>query len=85
MNILAIRPAPPGGDFVARFDVELHDRLRLFGLTLKRGRDGCMRVFAPNCAGRHAASFHPDLSNELAQAAVAALGSADAHDCRPAG
>lgn len=85
MNILAIRPAPPGGDFVARFDVELHDRVRLFGLTLKRGRDGSMRVWAPNCGGRHAASFHPELSNELAQAALAALGSNVAHDRHSAG
>lgn len=83
MEILAIRPAAPGGDVVARFDVELPDRLRLFGLTLKRARDGSLRVWAPNCAGRHAASFHPALATEIAQAALAALGSDFAHDSRP--
>lgn len=82
MKILSIHPALPGGEALARFDVELPGRLRLFGLTLKRTRTGELRVWPPNCGGRHAASLHPELALEIAQAAIAALGSRAPHDHR---
>ena len=47
MEILAFRPAPPGGDkTLARFDVQM-DGMRLYNLSLKRTGAG-LRVFAPS-------------------------------------
>jgi len=79
MHITNLRPSPPGSGKLAVFDVEM-PTIRLFNLTLKLGADGLPRVWAPNAHGRHAASFHPDLSHEIAQAAMVALGGLGQYD-----
>lgn len=72
MKILSIRRLQaPGAE--ARFDVEINEHLRLFGLLLKRARNGALRTYAPNNCGKHVASFHPDLASKITAAAVAAL------------
>ncbi|MBB4065475.1 hypothetical protein GGR23_002682, partial [Gellertiella hungarica] len=55
MKILAMRPAPPGGNALARFDVQL-EGMRLFNLSLKKTGAG-MRVFAPSAFGSAAVTF----------------------------
>lgn len=78
MKIIAIRRLQtPGAE--ARFDVEISEHLRLFGLSLRRNAGGQMRTVAPHSCGRHVASFHPVLAQQITEAAVAALGAA-AHD-----
>lgn len=72
MKILAIRrPQAPGAE--ARFDLEISEHLRLFGLQLKRGADGSYRTYAGRVCGKRAASFHPVLAEQITRAAVAAL------------
>jgi hypothetical protein len=61
MKIIDIWPAREGSSAVARFDLELTDQVRLFGLILKRNENGKMRIFAPKSGGLHAASFKPEL------------------------
>ncbi|MCK0197743.1 hypothetical protein MWN34_12555 [Ancylobacter sp. 6x-1] len=72
MRIIAIRPAPPGGNVVAFVDVEIDERLRLFNLRLHRNQGGEFRIFAHGTAGRHSVGFAPDLAVEITRAAVAA-------------
>lgn len=73
--ILSIRPAPAGAGSrtVAHFDVQL-GHVRLFGLLLREFADGKRRTIAPNAAGRHAATFHPETAEKITAAATAALG-----------
>ena len=73
MKILSIRPTASNKD-VAAFDVELSPHLRLFNLTLRRGADGALRIYAAKALGKHSASFHPDLAQEITSAAEAAMG-----------
>jgi len=72
MQILSIRPAA-GTKELAYFDVEIGPHLRLFNLVLKRGPDGMPRTYAPKAFGKHAASFHPSLAQQITDAAAAAL------------
>lgn len=71
MRILSIRPLQ-GVGAEARFDVEINEHLRLFGLLLKRTANG-LRTHAPHSCGKHTASFHPTLAKQITAAAVAAL------------
>jgi hypothetical protein len=73
MRVIDIWPTCEGSSSVAIFDLELTPQIRIFGLILKRNTDGDMRVFAPKSGGRHAASFHPEISEEITTAAIAAL------------
>lgn len=76
MQILEIRPEPPGrSSTVARFDVQL-DGLRLFNLALKRGPNG-YRVFAPSAFGCAAATFTHEIAGALIDAALGEI--ADEH------
>ena len=78
MEILAIRPEPPGqGRVVARFDVQL-DGLRLFNIALKHGPNG-YRVFAPSAFGAAAATFTPEMASALIDAALGEI----THEYRP--
>jgi hypothetical protein len=72
MKIFNLRPARDGSSALARFDLELSDQVRLFGLILKRNVDGHFRVFAPKSGGTHAATFGPEISNQIIAAAQAA-------------
>ena len=72
MNILSIWPAA-GEKELAYFDVEIGPHLRLYGLVLRRTPNGRLRTFAPKVSGKHAASFHPELAEQITAAATAAL------------
>lgn len=72
MRILSIRPEA-GESALARFDVEVGPHLRLYNLLLRKAPDGRLRTFAPNAMGKHVATFHPDLANEITRAATAAI------------
>ncbi|KHJ54536.1 hypothetical protein LA66_13970 [Aureimonas altamirensis] len=72
MRILAIRPTA-GGKTLAVFDVEISEHLRIYNLLLRSTPAGA-RTIAPKAAGKHAASFHPVLAEQISAAAVAALG-----------
>ncbi|MEO4000332.1 hypothetical protein [Mesorhizobium sp. CAU 1732] len=85
-RVLAIRPAPDGaGKVLATFDVEIGDHLRIYNLQLRQSPAG-LRTIAPNACGKHAATFHPVLAEQITKAAEAALGShtADARIARTA-
>ncbi|WP_432344792.1 hypothetical protein WMC41_16165 [Shinella yambaruensis] len=72
MNIISIRPAPPGsGKLVARLDVQL-DGLRLYNLSLKQ--TGCgPRVFAPSAFGSAVATFTHEINAALVALAMGEL------------
>jgi hypothetical protein len=72
MQILSIRPAA-GAKELAYFDIEISPHLRLFNLILKLGPDGRPRTYASKVFGKHAASFHPTLAQQITDAAEAAL------------
>lgn len=72
MKILNIRPSRSPGA-LAHFDVELTEHLRLFNLTLRPSKEGSLRAFAPKAGGKHAATFHPILAQQIIEAAKAAL------------
>jgi hypothetical protein len=78
MRILEIRRAH-GPSAIAHFDIELSEHLRLFNLTLRCTPDGRLRTYAPNSCGKHSASFHPILAQQITDAAAAALGGSAAH------
>lgn len=64
MQIISIRPAPPGsGNTLCRFDVQL-DGMRLHNVSLKRTGSG-LRVFAPSAFGCAAVTFTPEIAAEL--------------------
>lgn len=74
MRILAMRPAPPGGNTVARFDAELDCGIRAYDLKLVRAKSG-WRVYGPQHFGGSAITFPPAIADrlaDLAQEAVAA-------------
>ena len=73
MEIVSIRPLTGSGNSLARFDVQIGSHLRLFNLVLKQGNDGRLRTYAPTIAGKHSASFHPELAQQITNAAVAAM------------
>ncbi len=82
MQILSIRPAPPGtgSRALAHYDAEVSEHLRLYGLILRQFADGTRRTIAPNANGRHVATFHPSLGQQLTDAATKALGGLQAYD-----
>lgn len=73
MRIIDIWPARDGSSSLAKFDLELTEQVRIFGLHLKRNERGALRIFAPKSGGQHAASFCPEISEEITLAAIAAL------------
>lgn len=73
MEIHNIRPVADGSRERAIFDAQIGPHLRLFSLVLKEGPDGKLRTHAPKTRGKHSASFHPLLAQEITNAAVAAL------------
>jgi len=69
MQIIALRPAPPGrGNTIAHFDVQLNG-LRLFNLALKKTAAG-YRVFAPSAFGSSVATFTHETASALIDAAL---------------
>lgn len=81
MKILDIRPEPPGsGRVIARFNVEISDDIRLFGLRLSERAAGGHAVYAPNAMGQRCATFSYPLVERIAAAALAALKEQMPHD-----
>lgn len=72
MRILSIHPTH-GAVAKARFDVEINEHLRLYGLILKYTSNGHPRTQAPRTNSGHSATFHPVLASQITAAAVAAL------------
>lgn len=72
MRILALRPAPPGGKNIARFDVELAGGVRAYDVKLVRGSTG-LRVYGPALHGGSAITFPPALADALAAIALEAV------------
>lgn len=72
MRVLSIWPEA-GSSACARFDLEVTPHLRLYNLLLRQVSGGQYRSYAPNACGKHSASFHPDLAEQITTAAVAAL------------
>lgn len=65
MQILSIRPAPPGsGKTVARFDVELVPGVKLYDLKLINAHRG-FRVYGPSIGGGAAVTFAPNIADKL--------------------
>ncbi len=73
VKIIDIWPMRDGSSSIARFDLQLTEHVKIFGLCLKRNEAGRMRIFAPKSGGRHAASFHPEISDKITAAAIAAF------------
>ncbi|RRI03938.1 hypothetical protein EH240_09570 [Mesorhizobium tamadayense] len=71
MKILSIHPMH-GAVAKARFDIEINEHLRLYGLILKHTSNG-LRTHAPRTNTGHSATFHPELGKRITAAAVAAL------------
>lgn len=73
MKILSIRPAPPGSGAVreiARFDLQLSDDVRLYGLRLMQTTEGRHLTYAPSSGGRRFATFAPSLVDTITAAAI---------------
>lgn len=64
MEILHIRPEPPGSNALARFNLELDNGIKLFGIKIKR-RQGRYFVFGPNPGGAGVVTFPPAVVDEL--------------------
>lgn len=79
MKIIDVRPPGRPKD-LAVFDIEIGPHLRLYNLTLRKSPDGRLRTLAPNAAGKHSATFHPDLAEQITRAAAAAIGGLAAND-----
>ena len=82
MKILSIRPLPHGGGEknLARFDVEISEHLRLYGLLLRQWPDGTRRIAAPQANGRHMATFHSALAAEITDFASSAFEGLNANE-----
>lgn len=83
MKITELRPERDrgSGSVIARFDLQVTEGLRIFGLQLRQRADGSYRIAAPNLSGRHVATFTPPVAIEITAAAVAAyFGGPHAHD-----
>lgn len=71
MQILAIRPAPPGaGNVRARLDVELDDGVRLYQLKLVQGANG-WRVYGPQQNGSTVVTLPLSIADQIVKEAVA--------------
>ncbi|MBU2483891.1 MAG: hypothetical protein KKG78_02310 [Alphaproteobacteria bacterium] len=69
MKIIKIRPAPAGsGNIVARFDAEIAEGVKAYGLKLVQSERG-LRVFGPSISGGSAITFAPAIADALAQLA----------------
>lgn len=80
MEVLSIRPAPPGsGNTLARFDVQLDGGVRLFNLKLASGQAG-LRAHAASAFGSPTATFTPETAAEIVRLASAALGDISHYD-----
>ncbi|MET4278715.1 MULTISPECIES: hypothetical protein [unclassified Bradyrhizobium] len=77
MKITFITPSPfdGGGGMreIARFDLQLSDEVRLYGLRLMQTREGRRLTYAPSSGGRRFATFAPALVDTITAAAISAF------------
>ncbi|MCA1399135.1 hypothetical protein [Bradyrhizobium sp. BRP56] len=73
MKILSIRPSPPGGSTLARFDLELNEHLRLYNLGLRQRANGRCWTVAPNAFHERTAAFGEQFNRAISDMALAAL------------
>lgn len=78
MKILAIRPAPPGGNTLARFDAELAPGIKGYDLRLVQAQSG-LRVFGPSIRGGSAVTFAPAVAAELSELVYGEIARHDQH------
>jgi hypothetical protein len=71
MKLLSIR-LEAGSGALARFDVEITPELRMYNMVLRSTANGLFRSYPPNAHGKHVATFHPALAEQITQVAVAA-------------
>lgn len=72
MRIFNIRPAPPGGKNIARFDAELVEGIKAYDLRLVHGSNG-LRVYGPSHNGGEAVTFSPAVADVISKVAVEAV------------
>jgi hypothetical protein len=73
LQILDIRPSPPGSTTLARFDLQLNDHLRLYNLGLRQRGNEPAHVTAPNAFQQRVAGFSASFSKALAELALKSL------------
>ncbi|MDE5459833.1 hypothetical protein [Bradyrhizobium sp. CSS354] len=73
MQILDIRPSPPGSTTLARFDLQLNDHLRLYNLGLRQSGKGRCWTVAPNAFSERTAAFGEQFNRAISDMALAAL------------
>jgi hypothetical protein len=77
LRITAIAPSSfDGGGAVreiARFDLQLSDEVKLYGLRLMQTPEGRHLTYAPSSGGRRFATFAPALVDNITAAAISAL------------
>lgn len=77
MKILDLKPSTfdSGGSVreVARFDLQLSEDVRLYGLRLMRAPDGRHLTYAPSSGGRRFATFAPSLVDSITAAAISSF------------
>lgn len=77
MRITSIKPSffDGGGAVreIARFDLQLSDEVRLYGLRLMQTAEGRHLTYAPSSGGRRFATFAPAMVDDITAAAISAL------------
>lgn len=58
---------------IARFDLQLSDDVRLYGLRLMQTPEGRHLTYAPSSGGRRFATFAPAIVDDITAAAIFAL------------
>jgi DNA-binding cell septation regulator SpoVG len=69
MKIISIRRAPPGGNTLARFDLETDDGMRIRDLKLVEGQGG-WRVYGPKHHGLSLITFPAAVVDRIATEAL---------------
>ena len=69
MKILSLRQAPPGGNTVARFDLQTDDGLKIRDLKLVQSPGG-WRVYGPKHHGFSLITFPADLVDRITSEAL---------------
>jgi hypothetical protein len=77
MHILSITPSHSDGGGgvreIARFDLQLSDDVKLYGMRLMQTPAGRHLTYAPSSGGRRFATFAPALVEDITVSAVSAL------------
>jgi hypothetical protein len=82
LRILSIRPAPPGGSTLARFDLELNQHVRLFNLALRQRHGDLTWTVAPNAFHERTAAFGEQFNRAISDLAMKSLEELSANAAR---